>query len=501
MAPLAARREPLLSKSQYMRGLQCPKALWLYRNRKDLIPGLSPALQTIFDQGHEIGRLARERYPRARLIGGDHTQIGTALRLTRQAVKDRVRILFEPAALSDGVFARADMLTRDYGTWDLTEVKSATEVKPVYVHDAVVQRYVFEGAGFDIRQVNLLLVNKNYVRQGPIDPQKLFLLHDVTRETDRLLPDVKTHLWAMREVISSRSMPSAEVGDRCNQPYECAFKAFCWKAVPEDSIYDIPLSTLERAVLKERGIIHVRDIPENFKLLPMQRAWVETARKGEPHIDREAIADLLCQLRYPLYFLDFEAINPAIPPYDGLRPFQFLPFQASLHIREKAGDGLVFHTEFLGDGVNDPRPGLVDFLARNIGPRGSVVVFNSSFEGRCLLDLAVAFKRQRSKLFSIKDRLWDLAAPFRRGFYVHPEFKGGWSIKRVLPALVPGMTYDSLAIQNGTEAQGTYLGLMEGRFGSPERERKTSDLKEYCKLDTGAMVRLLDHLQDEASKK
>jgi hypothetical protein len=247
------------------------------------------------------------------------------------------------------------------------------------------------------------------------------------------------------------------------------------------------------------GVRELSDIPEGSELSGPQALQVDAAQSGRVFVDRDAIAEFLSELQFPLFFLDFETINPAIPPYDGLKPFEQLTFEASVHIQERPGGPLV-HEDFLGDGKSDPRPGMISFLTRVIGGKGTVVAYNKSFEGGCLAQLA-RFDGERSKeLLSMRERLWDLAEPFRKAHYVHPKFYGSWSIKYVLPALVPEMRYEGMAISDGAAAQLAYLRLMKGKVFEAERRKTIKDLKDYCGQDTMAMVRVLGVLKREWAK-
>lgn len=485
-----------LSKSQYVMGLQCDKALWLYRHRKDLIPPTPPGLQQIFDQGQDIGRLAWKRFPKGRLIAENHRQAEQALKSTAEAIAAGVGVLYEAGAVFDGVLVRSDILQKNKdGSWDLIEVKSSSGVKDVYLHDLAIQRYVLEGAGFKVRKTILMHVNTAYVRRGAIDPAAFFSLADETVAVKTLLKAVPKEVARLHKITALKSSPAIEIGPHCDTPYECRFKDHCWEAIPEYSIYDIVrLRGQKIALLKDRGILEVADVPDDFPLSDSQRLQVQCEKTGRTHIDRAAVAALLEELEYPLHFLDFETVNPAVPPYDGLRPFQQLPFQASIHVLAKKGNS-VQHEEFLDDGKQDPRPGLTSFLTSSIGPKGAVIAYNAGFEGNCLKELAATDCKRAKQLLSMKARLWDLADPFRKAHYVHPDFQGSWSIKKVLPVLVPTMTYDGMPIHDGGGAQGAYMQMLSGELSAAAARKIMRQLLDYCGQDTLAMVELLRHLE------
>lgn len=486
-----------LSKSQFLLGLQCPKALWLARHAKELAAPISSSARMLFDQGHAVGQLAWELFPDGRLILAEKEKIGKALELTRQAVKDGVPAIYEGAALYENVLIRADILVRAKGnSWELIEVKSATKAEDVLLWDAAIQRYVLEGAGFNICKVGILLINSQYVRQGSIDAQKLFMLQDVTKEIAARASQTAAHIKSFKEVAFSKEMPQIKIGRQCDNPHQCPFYGYCWKDIPEGSIYELTrLSAKKLESLQKQEILMLSDIPEGFDLSPSQKLQVQTAKTKRARIDRQAIKKLIASLRYPIYFLDFETLGPAIPLYDGMKPYQPLPFQASLHIQEHPG-GEVSHIDYLGDGKSDPRPGLVQFLCENIGSAGSVIAYNKSFEGRCLSGLADAFPKEANRLIGINDRLWDLAEPFQCGFYAHPQFHGSWSIKAVLPVIAPELSYEDLTIGDGTAAQAAYFEMMKPDASAEKKARIAADLRKYCGRDTFGMVKILEFLSE-----
>lgn len=490
----------ILSKAEYLRGVQCPKALWLYRHRRRMMSEASPRQKIYSEQGCEAVQLARKRFPGGVLIAEDDGNIPEALKATQAAIQSGARVLFEPAALFNGLLVRANVLIRtDAGEWDLIEAKASMGNDKSFLYDIASQRHVLHGASFPIRQAYLLNIASSYVRRGDIDAHKFFTLKNVTEATGdefMLRQGIKRQIREMQDIVASEEMPEAEVGERCNYPSECGFKSSCWKAVPAGSTHELTrFPILERSFLKSHGVTLMRDIPDDFDLTPSQRIQVKVAKTGEPHIDREAIGESLQGLKYPLYFLDFETISLPIPPYDGLRPFEFLTFQASIRIQEQDG-WPTSHFEYLGDGKSDPRLGLVNFLRKHIGPEGSVIVDNKLFKRDCLQSLAVEFSAKYNFLLSVTERLWDIGEPFRGTFYVHPAFGGSWSLKTVLPALVPEMTYGNLVVQDGPQAQFAYWTLMrEARLPDQERQKIMDGLRQHCGQDALGMVALLKHLR------
>ena len=274
----------------------------------------------------------------------------------------------------------------------------------------------------------------------------------------------------------------------------CEFKAHCWAGLSEGSVHHLCfIRDKQRADLTALGLTRIAEIPEELLEDPRQRRHVEAERGGEaiPQIDK--VRAYLKKLQYPLYFLDFETVSPAIPFYNGTRPFQKIPFQFSLRVHNEEHE--LKHIEFLGDGSNDPRPEIAELLANGIGSKGIVIAYNASFEAGILDELAAAFPKHGKALLDAKNRMWDLMIPFMKRFYVHPNFNGSASIKVVLPALIPKMSYEGMEVSDGEQASLTYLDLMSGALTGVEADNARKHLKAYCGQDTLAMVKILDVLR------
>ncbi|MBI5884126.1 MAG: DUF2779 domain-containing protein [Elusimicrobia bacterium] len=486
-----------LSKSQYIRGLQCPKALWLYRHNFELMRKTPASLQRIFAQGHAVGEIARQRFPGGILIKADHRHTAEALEETAAALNSGASILYEAAFLADNTLVRTDILVKQgLDSWSLYEVKSAAEVKDIHIQDIAVQRHVAERTGLKVSSACLMHMNNRYTRKGSLELEKLFAIVNLTDETLFLKHGISVKLTELAKIVLSNREPPTGIGQWCSAPHDCDFYEHCWKDIPDYSIYDLKHLSWEKLVeLRQKGVMEIRDIPDGFPLSPQQALQLLAEKNQKAQINHAEISKHLRRLRYPLHFLDFETISPAIPPYDNSRPLEQLPFQASLHVQDRPESGLR-HLEYLGNGREDPRPGLVDFLCNSTSSSGSVIAYNKEFEGMCLRVLAEHFPDRSKELLAMRQRLWDSAESFSKAHFVHPGFKGKWSIKKVLPVLVPEMTYAGLAVANGEDAQAAYIQLMSGKLSPEEAERLMAGLKEYCGQDTLAMVRLVEVLRN-----
>jgi hypothetical protein len=296
-------------------------------------------------------------------------------------------------------------------------------------------------------------------------------------------------------VLKEETIPEREIGPHCSEPYTCDFWAHCWKHVPEYSIFNISRLLWDKKwELYNMNILELKDIPEDFPLSDKQWEQVQSEVNQEAIIDKENIKSFVDDLQYPLYFMDFETFATAVPLFDNSGPYKPLVFQYSLHVL-RSKDGPLGHKEFLAEGDgNDPRLRFIERLIEDCGQEGDVLVYNIGFERSKLTNLAEVYPEHEEAIMQIVDRLKDLMLPFQKKWYYTPAMRGSYSIKEVLPAMVPELSYGDLNIQEGGTASSTFAAIMTGDFnGDVEQTRK--DLLDYCKLDTFAMVEILNKLK------
>jgi hypothetical protein len=488
-----------ISKSKFISGIQCEKLLWFQFYRKDLAEEPDEQTQFIFDQGHLIGEMVQSLFQGGVLVEDDHEHIKEAIDTTRRMIDEGDMTLFEAAAEHGRYLARADVIKRvnaNTNEWDMFEVKSGThDDKEVYLQDLALQKLIFDGAGYPIRNAHLVVINNQYVRKGELEVDKLFKITDQTKTVVEIAKKYPPLMKRFLDVVDTDKEPMVSISkSRCTSPYECPFMNTCWKDVPEDSVFTLAHDRDQIANKAfAKGILKIGDIPEGTKLNPRQKRQVLAARTGQPFFNPKGIQSFLKALEYPLYFLDFETYNPLIPPYDGLRPYQMIPFQYSLHVLEKP-DGELKHFEFLASGQEDPRPLFVESMLENIGTKGSVVVY-SAFEQSRIKSLAEWLPKRALALGKLLPRIRDLSVPFRNQDIYYPDFLGSYSIKAVLPVLVPDMSYDDLEIGEGGAAALAYVKLTQSDLPRKEREQIRKALLVYCGQDTLAMVKLVEVLK------
>lgn len=485
-----------LSKSTFIRGLQCEKSLYLYKHHYQLKDPTSPSLQAVFDQGTNIGVLAQKLFPNgADASPENHFKMVESVRKTQDFIFQGESIIYEATFLYNDVLAALDILVKDDDGWKAYEVKSSTKVSDTYIKDAAIQYYTITNSGIDLKDISIVHINNQYTKDGELDIHQLFTIESVYDQVLEFLPRLPNEIRRLKNVIESPEVPNIDIGNHCSDPYDCDFKGTCWKNIPDYSVFNISrLNKDKKFDLYYQGVIKLDDIDlSQTDLNPNQVLQVQSEVNGTTHIDIEEIRNFTNGLNYPLYFLDFETIGPAVPKYNRSRPYQQLVFQYSLHIQETSISELE-HREYLADPFQDPRIGFIKQLIHDCGSSGDILVYNIGYEKGKLKDLREVFPDYSNELRGIVNRLKDLMIPFQQKWYYTPEMRGSYSIKSVLPALVPELSYNNLEIKEGGTASNTFLSIVNGTFeGDVEETRK--QLLEYCKLDTYAMVRILDKLR------
>ena len=487
-------RQPNLSKSTFLMGRQCSKLLWFRYNAKDQIPAPDEATQAVFDQGNEVGALAHQLFPGGIEIDTAPGDFDGAIRRTNEALKLR-RPIYEATFAHGGGYARVDILVPVAGhAWDLVEVKSTTSLKEdVHLPDIAFQAYVLTGAGIKLRKCFLAHINGEFVRRGEINPQKFFTLEDVTKPVSAMTRDIEEQIEAMQRVIRAKAHPEIQIGPHCSNPYSCPLQNRCWSFLPEASVFTLYRGGAKGFALLQQGIQKLADIPADVTLSDNQSIQRAALLAGQPHIDRPALAAFLGQIEHPVSYLDFETIGTAIPLFDGVRPYQQIPFQYSLHIRRRA-NAKPEHRSFLAEGTADPRPEFMRQLRADLPDTGSVVAYNASFEISRLKECCELLPKFKPWLRKVTPRVVDLLLPFRGFRYHHPDQNGSNSMKAVLPALT-GQGYEKLAIQEGGAASREFLRVTFGDVTAAERRRVRQALEEYCALDTLGMVQIVERLK------
>jgi hypothetical protein len=461
--------------------------------------------QAILDAGNKVGDLAMSYF-------GDFTEVpyneekSVMIAETRRLLKKKTKTICEASFAHNGNFCSVDILRVFGASVEIVEVKSSTGIKPIYLDDMAYQYYVLAGCGLAIRKISLMYINSAYVRQGELDLKSLFAVEDCTGQAAAMQSAVAANITEFGKIAACETEPVRGIGEHCFNPYECVYRGYCWRHIPENSVFDVTgrgIRLDKKFDLYRRGIITFEEIlSSGEKIAPAARLQIESeVKRLPPAIDPEAIRAFLDGLSWPLYFLDFESCQNAVPQYDGMRPYMQIPFQYSIHIQEKPGAPLE-HCEFLAEEGTDPRRALAERLCADIPSGVCIIAWNMSFEKGRIKELAGLFTGLSAQLMIIHDNIHDLMSLFRSRAYYSREFHGSYSIKQVLPALCPNdseLDYHGLSlVHNGGEAQTAYAELSQKT--PEERAELRAALLAYCRLDTLGMVKILEKLQKLAGK-
>ena len=478
-------RNYILTKSKFLLGFNCSKALWLSTHQPEDAQPVSLGLKKILEQGILVGEYARKQFPDGKLVSAGHNNLSESLIETMKLVREK-QIIFEGVFLFDDILIKADILKPLHDNkWELIEVKQSTRAKDENIPDLAIQKYVIQNYGINISSTKLMLINNKCAHP---DLSNLFYFEDISDQVNEMAETLPGKIHELKNILIKKDVPLAELGISCNpKAKNCVYADFCWKEYDSPTIFDIPRLTLrKRNDLLNQGIILIEDIPDDYVFSKNQEEFLEMVRTNKPLINKNSIKDELQYLTYPFYFLDFETDNPAIPRFNGLHPYDVIPFQFSCHKLDENGN--VEHFEYLHTDKTDPRKPFIENLLNCLGTKGSIIVYNASFEGSRLRNLIRWFPELEIQIMDLLERFWDQLMIFRK-YYKHPGFESSNSIKNVLPVLVPELNYNQLEVRKGDEAQYIWNTLIKEK-DDIKKEKMIKDLKEYCKMDTLAMLEI-----------
>ena len=487
-----------LSKSRYCRALQCMKMLWLEQNKPDAATVVDNS--AILEQGNQVHEVARYLF-------GEHINIEYTDNLS-EMVKDTYRtiesykdvIITEASFNYENNFCSVDILVKNNNNYEIYEVKSSTDLEEVYINDASYQYYVLTSLGFKVTKCTVVIIDRNYERHGPLELDKLFKKIDITNEVINLKSAVFSNIKEINTYLEQESEPYKDITRSCFEPYDCPFFKYCIKDLPVPSVFDITLKPgVTGLKYYQEGRKSLKDLLDT-NINKNQRQYIEyELYDKEAYIDKLKIKEFLDTLSYPLYFLDFETYQMAIPLYDNIHPYEKIPFQYSLHYYENTQEKLE-HKEFLAIAGEDPRRKLAESLVANIPLNVTTLAYNMGFEKGVIKKLAKLYPDLSDHLLNIHANIKDLMIPFRNHDYYTKDMHGSYSIKYVLPALFPNdkeLDYHNLElVHNGAEAMDVFkkMAYMDQEELKYTRER----LLKYCGLDTYAMVKIYQKLKEKS---
>ena len=488
-----------LSKSKYCKCVQCEKILWLDKYKPNK---LDETNESVFETGRKVGELAKELFGDYNDIPYDEN-INIRCEKTEKLLKDAPNIITEASFSFNNNFCSVDILKNDADGVEIYEVKSSTKIKDIYLDDAAYQYFVLTNLGLNVKKVCIVYINNEYVRGKELNINQLFIIEDITDKAIEKQDEIKTNIDFINDFMQNHkedSEPDKIIGKFCFDPYTSDYWDYCTKDLPKPNVFDI--SGMYKSKKFEKyyeGKIEFKDLA-NEKLNPKYAEQIDfELNDREPKIVKEAIKDILDSLKYPLYFIDYEACQYAIPEYEGTKPYQQIPFQYSLHIIENEGSPIK-HKEFLAeaDDENIIR-NFAESMINDLSEDGSVIVYNRTFEEKLVNNkIAEIYPDLKEQIDRINSNIVDLMVPFKDRNYYVKEMEGSYSIKYVLPALYPDdpeLDYSNLElIHRGDEASQAFLSLNEKTL--KEQEEIRAGLLEYCKLDTYAMVKIWEKFKE-----
>ena len=496
----------MLTKTDFTRFLQCGKYLWLSKFKKELALPPDEHMKRIFEQGHEVEAFADELFKGGVCVEAD--DIFDAERESRALVEKGCKTIFHATAIAKAtksaakpqLMAEADIIKYNpkAKAWDLYEVKSTNSVQDKHIPDVCFQKITFQKAGYKINKTYLVHLNREFVKNGPIDPEKLIMKEDISDRVKEMELSVEKNIPFALAVLQEQEEVHVRIVKQCRNPNDCLFIPHCWRDVPKYSVYE--LTSIKEAKLVElldKGIVKIKDVPGDFPLSRYQSLQVKAVKTREPVIEKEKFRKALKSLKYPLYFLDYETFGSAIPVWDGTKPHQQIPFQYSLHVARgpedlMLGEKELEHNEFLARGKENPMPALLKQLKRDMDTnKGTVLVWNKGFEMDKNRKMAALYPRYKSFLESVNERVFDLMGPFKSRLFVDKDFEGTCSLKYVLPVLGGGVSYEDLEISEGSDVGRQWYLTNFGGLPEAEIKRIRRMLLEYCGRDTYAIVRVL----------
>lgn len=480
-----------LSKSRLMRGLQCEKCLYLTIHHPELEPPIDAVQQVIFDQGHAVGKLAQKEFPGGVEITAPYYDTTEAVRQTTIAMQNGAKAIYEATFFQDDTVVKVDILHRKNlkAPWEVVEVKSTTSVKSEHLSDLAIQVRILELAGMKLKTISLMHLNP--LSTAP-ELKNLFKATNVSKEVQSIKTQLPQKISELKKLLTQPEPPTTDIGPHCFEPYDCPFIDHCWKHVPPRSIFDFPQLGAKKWKFYEQRIIDLNDSKFGpFEGINAKR--LEAIRCNKRWVDTSSITEAMKTWKWPLLHLDFETIGFAIPKYDGTCPYQQVPFQFSAMVQEKMG-GPLEHVQFLHEEQSDPRPFLVEALAKVLKRGKSIVAYNKGFESGKISKLAEAFPKQSKILLAACDRLVDPLPIFRNAVY-DPAFGDSFSIKSVAPAILgKSASYDGMVVSDGTAAQLSFIELINPHTSPTRKAELRSAMLAYCKKDTEVMARLVDWL-------
>lgn len=489
-----------LSKSKYCKCVQCKKILWLKKYKPEV--AVESEKDAVFDNGNKVGQLAKGLFGKYEDVEYNEN-LNIMIEKTNELLKNKPNIITEASFNYNNNFCSVDILKNDVDGVEIYEVKSSTKIHDTFLDDVSYQYYVLDSLGLNVKKACLIYINNtDYIRGEELELDKLFKIEDLTDIAISKKAEIETNIKEFNKFMEAHNKdnePNIDIGIKCTEPYMCDFWKYCTRNLPKTNVFDIGgMHKTKKFEKYYEGKISFEDLQfEDLNQKYLEQINFEL-NNLKPKIDKEAIEEILDSLKYPLYFLDYETYQTAIPEIVGTKAYQQLPFQYSLHIIKEEG-APVEHREFLAE-IDDKNfiRHFAESLIKDMPENGSVIIYNKSFEPARNREIARMYPDLKDELERINSNMVDFMEPFQQRKYYMKEMHGSASIKAVLPALYPDdseLDYHNLpVVHNGGEASKAFLSLKDKSM--EEQEKIRNGLLVYCELDTWAMVKIWEKFKE-----
>lgn len=483
----------ILSKSTYIRGLQCHKSLYLNKHHPEWRDKLSAEQLAIFNRGIKVGKLAQKLFPNGKEVFVKRYNYLEAIETTLKLINEGQEVIYEAAFKYNDTLVLIDILVKKDNKWFAYEVKSSLKITNTYLQDAALQYYVIKNCLPDLADISIVYVNATYVKKGKIDLQHYFAIQSVKLDALKKWNEIDATINTLKSVVEQKSIPAIDIGTHCFSPYTCDFKGQCWKQIPANTVFDLAeLSAQQKFEWYAQGKIYLKDLLHEEQLSTSHKIQIIAALHNEVYVDKPALKKFISTLKYPLAFIDFEAYMPAVPVFDGNMPYEHLPFLFSMHYKMASKTELL-HQFFLADVGIDPREQFLHSFLKAVKNIETLVIYDSSLEVSILKRFQKDFPQFKEEIEEVFKKIVDIKLPFEKKWYYKKEMQGSLKLKTIADAVIENSPFKNLNIGHGASALAAYEDL---QFESDlfKIMQTQEDLKNYCTADTLAITLLVDEI-------
>ncbi|MEO8761538.1 MAG: DUF2779 domain-containing protein [Bacteroidia bacterium] len=483
----------ILSKTSFLKSVQCTKSFFLYKNHYNLKDPLPKEKQAVFNRGHQVGTLAQSLFPNGIDVSPTHVaKFNDSVQKTKELIAQGQKIIYEAAFVFDGVLVALDILVNENDKWYAYEVKSSLKISAAYVMDAALQNYVISNC-IPLEDFYLVTMNSQYVLQDELDVQSLFKIKSVKADAEKNVEFIKYHIQQAKNILVKDTLPKVDIGEKCFAPYQCDFFGTCWKHVPANNIFEFSgISKKQAQIWFERGFKTLYYIPEE-ELSGNTKLMVEAYKNHAEIVDKPALQQFFKKVKFPVAFFDAEMFAPAVPMYKGTAPFEAMPFLFSWHSMASES-AMPQHTYFYQEENKYAGKALLDYLIGEAEKVNTILVFDTAQELKVLSSVVKHFPEYKKLIDALKNKFVDFSDVFTKLWYYHPNTKGSMSLKKIYESVFGKSIFDELAIKSGLLASYKYDEYLKETDLFKKEELK-NNLIEYCKTDTQAMYDLFVYLK------